>query len=122
MGKQFTGSHVHLCEGRFGFVLQVWEKLGFRGSRVGQVGEVDSPLIPDNTPHREIGTSDEFALLKISFPADMGAKICETPEIRLIHYRMLCPCGVATGGSGGVCAPARASPRRPCGRDQLSCC
>ena len=98
------------CLARFVFILQIWEKLGFRGGRVGRVGEVDSPLIPDNTPHREIGTSDEFALLKTLLPADTGAKIYEPPEIRLIHYRMLCPCGAATGGSDAVCAPARASP------------
>ena len=40
----------------------------------------DSMYIPGGVPHNEVGTSDDFELLEISIPADMGTEPCTKPE------------------------------------------
>ncbi|MCG8690582.1 MAG: cupin domain-containing protein [Minwuiales bacterium] len=74
-----TGWHVHLCEGQFVYVLSGWVELAFAGGKVVRVDEGDSIYIPGNTPHNEVATSDNFDLLEISVPADMGTEPCDPP-------------------------------------------
>lgn len=74
-----TGWHVHLCEGQLVYVLSGWVELAFAGGKTVRVDEGDSIYIPGNTPHNEIATSDNFDLLEVSVPADMGTEPCDPP-------------------------------------------
>ena len=74
-----TGWHIHLCEGQFVYMLNGWIDLEFTGGRIERVGAGDSVYIPGNTPHNEIATSDNFELVEISVPADMGTEPCDQP-------------------------------------------
>ena len=74
-----TGWHVHKCEAQFVYMLSGWVDLEFADRKV-RLETGDSILIPGNTPHNEIGTSDTFELLEISVPADMGTEPCDPPK------------------------------------------
>ena len=76
--SQPTGWHVHKCEAQFVYMLSGWMDLEFADRKV-RLGAGDSMLIPGDTPHNEIGTSDTFELLEISVPADMGTEPCAAP-------------------------------------------
>ena len=75
-----TGWHVHLCEGQFVYMLSGWVDLEFAGGRKERIVAGDSLYVPGNTPHNEFATSDEFELLEISIPADMGTIPCDKPD------------------------------------------
>lgn len=75
-----TGWHVHLCEGQFVYVLEGWVDLEFAGNRKERIVAGDSIFIPGDTPHNETATSDEFQILEVSVPADMGTEPCEKPD------------------------------------------
>lgn len=74
-----TGWHVHLCEGQFVYMLRGWVDLEFAGGKTVRIEAGDSAYIPGNTPHNEIATSDQFELVEISVPAEMGTEPCEAP-------------------------------------------
>ena len=75
-----TGWHVHLCEGQFVYILKGWVELAFAGGRVERISAGDSMYIPGDTPHNETATSNEFELLEVSIPADMGTEVCSAPD------------------------------------------
>lgn len=75
-----TGWHVHLCEGQFVYVLEGWVDLEFAGNRKERIVAGDSIFIPGDTPHNETATSDEFQILEVSIPADMGTEPCDKPD------------------------------------------
>ena len=75
-----TGWHVHLCEGQFVYILDGWVDLEFAGNRKERIVAGDSIFIPGNTPHNEIATSEEFQILEVSIPADMGTEPCSKPD------------------------------------------
>lgn len=75
-----TGWHVHLCEGQFVYLLQGWVDLEFAGGRKERIVAGDSIYIPGNTPHNETATSNEFEILEVSIPADMGTVPCDAPD------------------------------------------
>jgi len=75
-----TGWHVHLCEGQFVYMLSGWVDLEFAGGRKERIAAGDSLYVPGNTPHNETATSDEFELLEVSIPADMGTVPCDAPD------------------------------------------
>lgn len=75
-----TGWHVHLCEGQFVYILDGWVDLEFAGGRKERVEAGDSLYIPGNTPHNETATSNEFEILEVSIPADMGTVPCDKPD------------------------------------------
>ena len=75
-----TGWHVHLCEGQFGYILEGWVDLEFAGNRKERIVAGDSIFIPGDTPHNETATSEEFQILEVSLPADMGTAPCATPD------------------------------------------
>ena len=75
-----TGWHVHLCEGQFVYILDGWVDLEFAGGRKERVVAGDSLYIPGNTPHNETATSNEFEILEVSIPADMGTVPCDKPD------------------------------------------
>ena len=70
---------VHHCDAQFVYLLKGWVDLEFAGGDVIRVEAGDSLLIPGETPHNETATSDEFELLEVSVPADMGTSPCEAP-------------------------------------------
>lgn len=74
-----TGWHVHHCDAQFVYMLDGWVDLEFPGGDVIRIEKGDSLLIPGETPHNEIGTSDTFELLEVSVPADMGTTPCDPP-------------------------------------------
>ncbi len=73
-----TGWHVHLCEGQFVYMLKGWVDLEFEDGTV-RVEAGDSIYIPGGTPHNETATSDDFDLVEVSIPADMGTEPCDPP-------------------------------------------
>ena len=75
-----TGWHVHLCEGQFVYILDGWVDLEFAGKRKERIVAGDSIFIPGNTPHNETATSEEFQILEVSIPADMGTEPCSKPD------------------------------------------
>ena len=75
-----TGWHVHLCEGQFVYILDGWVDLEFAGNRKERIVAGDSIFIPGDTPHNETATSEEFQLLEVSIPADMGTEPCSKPD------------------------------------------
>ena len=75
-----TGWHVHLCEGQFVYILDGWVDLEFAGNRKERIVAGDSIFIPGNTPHNETATSEEFQILEVSIPADMGTEPCSKPD------------------------------------------
>lgn len=76
-----TGWHVHLCDGQFVYMLNGWVKLEF-ADRVVTLHAGDSVFIPGGTPHNETGASENFELLEISVPAEMGTRPCDPPAAR----------------------------------------
>ena len=75
-----TGWHVHLCDGQFVYILEGWVDLEFAGGRKERIVAGDSIFIPGETPHNETATSDEFQILEVSIPADMGTEPCDKPD------------------------------------------
>jgi len=75
-----TGWHVHLCEGQFVYILEGWVDLEFAGNRKERIMAGDSIFIPGDTPHNETATSEEFQILEVSLPADMGTEPCAKPD------------------------------------------
>ncbi len=78
--SQPTGWHVHKCEAQLVYMLSGWIELEFAGEPLCRLEPGDSILIPGNTPHNEIRTSDAFELLEISLPAEMGTEPCDAPR------------------------------------------
>ncbi len=74
-----TGWHIHLCEGQFVYMLSGWVELEFAAGRMVTIEAGDSIYIPGGTPHNETRTSDNFELLEVSLPADMGTEVCPPP-------------------------------------------
>lgn len=77
-----TGWHVHKCEAQLVYMLSGWVELEFAGEPLCRLEAGDSILIPGDTPHNEIRTSDAFELLEVSLPADMGTEPCDPPAAR----------------------------------------
>ena len=75
-----TGWHVHLCEGQFVYILEGWVDLEFAGNRKERIVAGDSIFIPGDTPHNETATSEEFQILEVAIPADMGTEPCAKPD------------------------------------------
>ena len=75
-----TGWHVHLCEGQFVYILDGWVDLEFAGNRKERIVAGDSIFIPGDTPHNETATSEEFQILEVSIPADMGTEPCSKTD------------------------------------------
>ena len=75
-----TGWHVHVCEGQYIYMLGGWLDLQMNDGKTVHLEKGDSMYIPGGLPHNETGTSDDFELLEISIPADMGTEPCEKPD------------------------------------------
>lgn len=73
-----TGWHYHTCEMQLVYVLEGWLELEFEGQKV-RLNPGDSVTIPGGAKHNETGTSEEFRLLEVFVPAEMGTVACEGP-------------------------------------------
>jgi quercetin dioxygenase-like cupin family protein len=78
--SQATGWHVHKCDAQLVYLLSGWIELEFAGEPLCRLEAGDSILIPGNTPHNELRTSDTFELLEISLPAEMATEPCDAPH------------------------------------------
>ena len=78
--SQPTGWHIHKCEAQLVYLLSGWIELEFIGQPTCRLEAGDSILIPGNTPHNELRTSDTFELLEVSLPAEMGTEACDPPR------------------------------------------
>jgi len=78
--SQPTGWHVHKCEAQLVYMLSGWIELEFAGEPLCRLEAGDSILIPGDTPHNELRTSDTFELLEVSLPAEMATEPCDAPR------------------------------------------
>ncbi|HUB97126.1 MAG TPA: cupin domain-containing protein [Stellaceae bacterium] len=74
-----TGWHYHTCEMQFVYLLRGWADLEFEGGRKVHLTAGDSLMIPGGAPHQELRTSDDFEILEVSVPAEMGTVPCDPP-------------------------------------------
>lgn len=74
-----TGWHYHTCEAQFVYALKGWVDLEFEDGRKIHLGAGESLLIPGGMKHNETATSEEFELLEITLPGDMGTVACDQP-------------------------------------------
>jgi quercetin dioxygenase-like cupin family protein len=77
-----TGWHYHNCEIQFVYMLKGWADLDFEDRGPVRLQAGDSVMIPGGCRHQEVRTSDDFEILEISLPADMGTEPCEAPTAR----------------------------------------
>ena len=76
---QPTGWHWHVCESQFVYALKGWVDLEFEDGSTIRVKAGESIYIPGGLKHNEIATSDDFEILEVSVPADMGTEACDPP-------------------------------------------
>ena len=76
-----TGWHYHTCEAQFVYALKGWVDLEFEDGRTIRLQAGESLLIPGGLKHNETATSEEFELLEVSLPGEMGTVPCERPVI-----------------------------------------
>jgi quercetin dioxygenase-like cupin family protein len=74
-----TGWHYHECEAQFVYCTSGWVDLEFETGETVRVKKGESIFIPGGMKHNELRTSDDFQILEVSVPADMGTVPCEKP-------------------------------------------
>lgn len=74
-----TGWHYHVCDAQFVYALKGWVDLEFEDGRKIRLSAGESLLIPGHLKHNETATSNEFELLEVVMPADMGTVPCDPP-------------------------------------------
>ena len=74
-----TGWHYHVCEAQFVYGLKGWVDLEFEDGQRIRLSAGESLLIPGGVRHNETAPSEEFELLEVCLPADMGTVPCERP-------------------------------------------
>jgi quercetin dioxygenase-like cupin family protein len=76
---QPTGWHYHVCEDQFVYVLNGWVELEFETGETIRCERGDSVYIPGGLKHNELRTSDDFEVLEVSTPGEIGTVTCEKP-------------------------------------------
>ncbi len=74
-----TGWHYHLCDSQLVYALKGWVDLAFEDGRTIRVKAGDSLYIPGGLKHNETAMSEDFEVLEVSVPAEMGTKPCDPP-------------------------------------------
>lgn len=74
-----TGWHYHTCEMQFVYVIGGWLDLEFARGETIRFAAGNSFMIPGGVAHQELRTSDDFEILKVSVPAEMGTVNCDPP-------------------------------------------
>ena len=75
-----AGWHYHVCEAQFVYALKGWVDLEFEDGRRIRLQAGESLLIPGGLRHNETATSEEFELLEVSVPGEMGTVPCDRPS------------------------------------------
>jgi len=75
-----TGWHYHVCEMQFVYMLKGWIELEFHDRGLVRFNAGDTVHIPGGLVHQEVHTSENFQLLEVSIPADMGTVNCDRPN------------------------------------------
>ena len=75
-----TGKKLAAALTLFGDALKGWVDLEFEGGTRLRVSAGESIYIPGGLRHNEIATSDDFEILEVSVPADMGTQPCDPPR------------------------------------------
>ncbi len=78
---QPTGWHYHVCENQFVYVLNGWVELEFETGEMLRLGRGDTVFIPGGMKHNELRTSDDFEIIEVSTPGEIGTVPCEKPSI-----------------------------------------
>ncbi len=76
---QPTGWHYHVCENQFVYVLNGWVELEFESGEMLRLGPGDTVFIPGGLKHNELRTSDDFEIIEVSTPGEIGTVSCEKP-------------------------------------------
>ena len=76
---QPTGWHYHVCENQFVYVLNGWVELEFETGEMLRLGAGDTCFIPGGVKHNELRTSDDFEIIEVSTPGEIGTVPCEKP-------------------------------------------
>ena len=76
---QPTGWHYHVCENQFVYVLGGWVELEFETGEMLRLGAGDTIYIPGGLKHNELRTSDDFEILEVSTPGEIGTVPCDKP-------------------------------------------
>ena len=76
---QPTGWHYHTCDGQFVYLLNGWVELEFETGQMLRCEAGDSVFIPGGMKHNELRTSDDFEIIEISTPGEIGTVPCERP-------------------------------------------
>jgi hypothetical protein len=76
---QPTGWHYHTCTVQFVYQLTGWLELVFEDGTICRLHPGDTALIPGGMRHNELRASDDFEILEVSVPAQMGTVGCEAP-------------------------------------------
>jgi quercetin dioxygenase-like cupin family protein len=79
---QPTGWHYHVCEDQFVYVLNGWVELEFETGETLRCEAGDSVYIPGGLKHNELRTSDDFEILEVSTPSELGTVPCDPPASR----------------------------------------
>jgi quercetin dioxygenase-like cupin family protein len=79
---QPTGWHYHVCEDQFVYVLNGWVELEFETGETLRCEAGDSVYIPGGLKHNELRTSDDFEILEVSTPGEIGTVSCDPPTAR----------------------------------------
>jgi quercetin dioxygenase-like cupin family protein len=76
---QPTGWHYHVCESQFIYGLKGWVDLEFEDGRKIRLNAGESMLIPGGLKHNETATSDDFQILEVITPGEIGTVACDKP-------------------------------------------
>ena len=77
--ERATGWHYHTCDMQFVYMLKGWADLEFAGGKKLRLEAGDSVMIPGGLPHQEVRTSDDFEILEVSTPGEIGTVPCDKP-------------------------------------------
>jgi quercetin dioxygenase-like cupin family protein len=79
---QPTGWHYHVCDNQFVYVLNGWVELEFETGEMLRCEAGDTVYIPGGLKHNELRTSDDFEIIEVSTPGEIGTVPCEKPATR----------------------------------------
>lgn len=77
---QGTDWHYHVCEMQFFYVLKGYIVFQLEDGSTLRLDAGDTGFIPGGYKHAEIDISEDFDVLEVSVPADLGTVPCDPPE------------------------------------------
>ena len=78
---QPTGWHYHVCDGQFVYALKGFVELEFEDGTQCRLEAGDSCFIPGGMKHNELRTSDDFEIIEVSTPGEIGTVPCDKPAL-----------------------------------------